>query len=219
MPDGVAGDVEDIEAAVAEEVVGWVLADLGRRVEGNFANCPASAIACGVNFWTGDGERIRGLLKIRLQHRRILLARVPWHKCFFEAWPYIQLRCLRKQRHIARMIPVEMAPHDAIDLAIVLSSFSQDLVDALPDVQPWDPILDRPLRDRRVIPPVLSATKIEQDCLPQLPVLDKEGEGGQVHVLVALLDGMDESLRRDDDVCCCVDDGDLDGGFRLREIE
>lgn len=52
-----------------------------------------------------------------------------------------------------------------------------------------------------MVPPVFSTTQVEHDCLPQLPVLDQEREGGQVHGLVPPLHRLYKSFRwhSDDD--------------------
>lgn len=49
MTDGMTRDIEDVEAAVAEEVIGGVLADFGGGgVEGDLVDCAASAL---VKIW------------------------------------------------------------------------------------------------------------------------------------------------------------------------
>jgi len=54
-----------------------------------------------------------------------------------------------------------MAPDDAVHLAIVFTTVSQDLVDAFWDVQSWDSVLDGRMRGRGVVPPVFAAAEIE----------------------------------------------------------
>ncbi len=59
----------------------------------------------------------------------------------------------------------------------------------------------------------------DHDCLPKLLVPDKERESGQVHVLMPLLNRLHKRFRRDDDIGRGVDDGDLNRGVGLREVE
>ena len=117
------------------------------------------------------------------------------------------------------MIPVPMAPDNAVNFTIVHATLFQDLIDAFRDIQSWNAVFYRGLGSRRVIPPVFSAAEVEHDRFSKLLVLDKEGEGGQVHVFMAFLNWLHECFGRDDYVSGRVDDVYLDGGIRLREVE
>ena len=59
------------------------------------------------------------------------------------------------------MVPVPMAPDDGVDLAVVLTAVSQDLVDAFGDGQAGDAVLDGGVRGGGVVPPVFAAAEIE----------------------------------------------------------
>lgn len=54
-----------------------------------------------------------------------------------------------------------MAPDDAVDLTVVLTAFSQDLVDAFGEVESGDAVLDGGVRGGGVVPPVFAAAEIE----------------------------------------------------------
>lgn len=58
MPDGMARDVEDVEATVAEEVVRGVLADLGRGIKSDLMDRAASALISLLKAHQAPGERL-----------------------------------------------------------------------------------------------------------------------------------------------------------------
>lgn len=60
---------------------------------------------------------------------------------------------------------------------------------------------------------------VYHDGLPKLLVPDEKSESRQVHVFMPLLDRLHKGFRRDDDIGRGVDDGDLNRGVGVREVE
>lgn len=83
-----ARDVEQVEAAVTEEVVGVILSDLKRRIEVDLADIAASSEALVL----AGSVMVRYSLKITFQHGRLIVLRVSWHKLLPEARTYDQVR-------------------------------------------------------------------------------------------------------------------------------
>ncbi len=108
------------------------------------------------------------------------------------------------------MVPMPVAPDNAIDLANIEAAFLEDLAHVLFDIQAGNPILYRSCCSGREIPPVFPASQIKQNGLSQLLVLNEEREGGHVHGLMALLDWLHKSLGRYHNVRSSVDYVNLD---------
>lgn len=69
------------------------------------------------------------------------------------------------------MVPMPMAPYDAVNLLIVDSALSKDLVDCFRDFETGNTVLDGAVGCWGMVPPVFSAAKIEHKGLALLFVL------------------------------------------------
>lgn len=78
------------------------------------------------------------------------------------------------------MVPVPVAPDDAVDFAVVLAAFSQDLVDAFGDLEAGDAVLDGGVRGGGVVPPVFAAAEIELCGIVESVVLIRKGRKRKV---------------------------------------
>jgi len=116
------------------------------------------------------------------------------------------------------MIPMPVTPDNAIDPANVEATIFEDLAQVLFDVQAGNSILYRCRCNGGEIPPIFPAPKIKEDGLSQLLVFYKEGKGGHVHGLMALLNWLHKSLGRYHNVCRSINDVDLDA-IRLGGVE
>ena len=222
--------IENIEAAVAEEIERRILANLVTFVELYLAHFTAS-----VHMISEDKKlRKSHLLKIRLEHWRILLPRKAWQKSVLEPRPNNNLSTFRKPSRITRMVlhisghkpssiptlptttkqayPVPMTPNNPIHSPHILPALPQNLIHALLHPQSRNPLFNRRLRCRSKVPPIFPTPEIEQDCFLKGVVLDEEGEGGHVHGLVAFLNGLHKGPGGGHDVGGGVYNGDGDGG-------
>lgn len=83
-------------------------------------------------------------------------------------------------------------PNDCADVLGIFASFSQDLVDALPDVQTWNDRLNRFKAWRAEIPVVFAGTEIEHDLLAGW-MLEMETERWEIEILMAFQDRAHEA--------------------------
>lgn len=80
-----AGDVEQVEAAVTKEVVGFVLSDLEGRIKFDLAD-----ITAPIKVLDDRGFAVVAchLLEVALQQWRLLVLRVSWHELLLKARTY-----------------------------------------------------------------------------------------------------------------------------------
>lgn len=117
------------------------------------------------------------------------------------------------------MIPMPMTPYDGINFLIVHTTLAQDLIDVFGNVDSRYTVLDRGIRDWRMVPPVFPASKVEHDGFAQLLVLDQEGKGGHVHVFMPILYRLNEGFRRHDDIGGGINNGHFHCRVGLEEIQ
>lgn len=70
------------------------------------------------------------------------------------------------------MVPMPMAPYDAVNLLIVDTALSKDLIHCFLDVEAGNTVLDRAVGCWSMVPPVFPAAKVKHEGLALLFVFD-----------------------------------------------
>lgn len=198
MPNGMAGHIQDVEAAVAEEVVGLEFPDHEFVAEVDFPDCTT--------------------LKLFVVEGRVLSLGEAGHESFLETRAYYHLGGFGKEGHVARMIPVPMADDHGVDLIEVGSALLEDLDDVLVNLDAWDGGLDSIVDVGWEVPPVQPAAQVEHGLLPRF-VLNEEGVGGAVEDLMAFDSRLDQGNSGTRDLVSGVDHVKLAGVGGLWNIE
>ena len=108
-------DVQEIEATVAEEVVGRESANFAVGVEGDFVD--GAVLEVLVECWT------------------LLVGRIPRHEILFEPRTHVQICRMWEECEIPCVVPMPMTPHDSIDFLVVDTTFTQKLIDIFGNVE------------------------------------------------------------------------------------
>ena len=119
---GVTGDVEDVEALVAEVVMGLELPDLQVVFEGHFDDIAA--------------------LEICLVEWGVFLCWIAWQECLLEARADDKIARLRQRVDVPAVVEMPVRKHECFDFRDVDITARQDIQDVLLYSKSWDMVGD-----------------------------------------------------------------------------
>lgn len=200
VADGVACRREEVERAVAEEVVGWNLAQLqGERSIVEFAH----RMAC----------------ELRLLNTTLRIRRVGWGVSLHEPRPDDQFRARVERGQIATVVEMVMRPDDGRDGfrrdAQVSGVSVEDLIDVRCHSEGHDLFNEADRRRGEKGLPVLSHPQVEQYVPALFIVADEERVGWECKGLVPWQLGHEHYSRCDFPKACRVNDAHV---YRRRRI-